>query len=90
LWFNLVSARVDPDLALGELCPGDEPPPEGTDLEWTVGQVRDQAEDAILDGEDDATLLFWMAVEDFINNASVPEECAPSFRRPRGPRRLMP
>ena len=90
LWLNLISARVDPELTLGELCPGDEPPPEGTDLDWTVGYVRDQAEAAILDGEDDATLLFWMAVEDFINNASVPEECAPSFRRPRGSGRLMP
>jgi hypothetical protein len=90
LWLNLVSERVDPELALGELCPGDEPPPEGTDPEWTVGYVRDQAEAAILSGEDDPTLLFWMAVEDFINNASLPEACAPSFRRPIGLRRLMP
>jgi hypothetical protein len=90
LWLNLVSARVDPELTLGELCPGDEPPPEGTDLGWTVGYVRDQAEAAILSGEDDATLLFWMAVEDFINNASAPEECATSLRRSAGLRRLMP
>jgi hypothetical protein len=90
LWLNLVSARVDPDLALGELCPGDEPPPEGTDPDWTVGYVRDQTEAAIVNGEDDETLLFWMAVEDFINNASVPEACAPSLRRPSGLRRVMP
>lgn len=90
LWLNLASERVDPALTLGELCPGDEPPPEGTDLEWTVGHVRDEAEAAIVEGEDDATLLFWMAVEDFINNASLPEECAPSLRRPSGLRRLTP
>jgi hypothetical protein len=90
LWLNLVSARIDPELTLGELCPGDEPPPEGTDLDWTVGSVRDETEDAILGGEDDATLLFWMAVEDFINNASLPEACAPSIRRPRGVHRRMP
>jgi len=90
LWLNLVSARVDPELALGALCPGDEQPPEGTSPDWTVGFVRDQAEAAILNGEDDATLLFWMAVEDFINNASLPEACGPSLRRPRGLGRLMP
>jgi hypothetical protein len=31
-----------------------------------------------------------MAVEDFINNASLPEACAPSIRRPRGVHRPMP
>jgi hypothetical protein len=90
VWLDLVAQRVDPDLALGELCPGNEPPPEGSDPAWTVGFVRDQSEAAVLAGESDATLRFWTAVADFITSARLREACGPSLRRPRGPRRPTP
>lgn len=90
LSLNLDAVRVGAGVPLGDLCPGSERPPEGTDPAWTVGFVRDQAEDVLVAAEDDATLLFWMDVIDFVTSSSVPEACGPAVRRPRGPRRLTP
>ena len=75
LWFNIVSDRVDPDLTLDELCPGDEELPEDADGETTVGEVVLGAEDELLaDEPDDALLDSWKDIIDFINNASIAGE----------------
>jgi len=76
LWFNIVSERVDPDLRLDELCPGDEELPGDADGGMTVGDVVVGAEDELLaDEPDDALLDWWKDVIDFINNATVGPDC---------------
>ncbi len=75
LWLNVVSERLDPDLTLGDLCAGDEPLPPDTDLNLTVAGVIAGAEEAIVAGADHATAVEWMQLVDFINNATVGEEC---------------
>jgi uncharacterized repeat protein (TIGR01451 family) len=90
LSLNLAAERVEPEVTLTDLCASSEQPPDNTDPAWTVGFVHDQAEDVLMAGDDDATLLFWMDVIDFVNSSSVPEACGPAVRRPRGPRRLTP
>ena len=76
LWFNIVSERIDPDLTLDGLCPGDEELPEDADGEMTVGEVVLGAEDELLaDEPDDALLDWWKDVIDFINNATVGPDC---------------
>ena len=75
LWFNLVSERLEPTTTLAQLCQGDEPLPEGAEPGWTVGYVLEQAELAVTDGADDATLSFWKDVIDFINNSGPPGSC---------------
>jgi uncharacterized repeat protein (TIGR01451 family) len=75
LWFNIVSERLDPAVTLGELCQGDEGLPDGADPAWTVQFVLDEAEAALLAGDDDQALNFWKDVIDFVNNASAPEDC---------------
>ena len=76
LWFNIVSERVDRDLTLDELCPGDEELPEDADGGMTVGTVVEGAEDELLaDEPDDALLDWWKDVIDFINNATVGPGC---------------
>lgn len=89
LWFNLVSERLDPALTLGELCAGDEGLPDGADLEWTVGYVRDEAEAALIGGADDQTLSFWKDVIDYINNACKPDDCS-TIRRGGRQQRMRP
>jgi len=93
LWFNIVSDRIDPDLTLDELCPGDDELPEDADGGMTVGEVVAGAEDELLaDEPDDALLGWWKDVIDFINNARVGPACdeeeAPTMqmRRSRGRR----
>jgi len=87
LWFNIVSERVDPELTLGELCPGDEMLPEEADATMTIGQVVLEAESELLVMEPgDALLDWWKDVIDFINNASsgpCDEEAVPQPRRVR-------
>jgi uncharacterized repeat protein (TIGR01451 family) len=76
LWFNIVSERVDPDLMLDELCPGDEVLPEDADVGMTVGEVLAGAEDELLADEPDGALLdWWKDIVDFINNAKVGPDC---------------
>jgi len=90
LWFNIVSERVDPEITLGDLCPGDEVLPDGADPTMTVDTVKLGAEDELLaEPPDEALLEWWKDVIDFINNASVgpcdgAEEAAPEPRRLRG------
>ena len=75
LWLNVVSERLDPALTLGDLCAGEEALPPGTDTALTVADVITGAEDALVAGADHATAVEWMQIVDFINNASVGEEC---------------
>lgn len=88
LWFNIVSGRVDPELTLGDLCPGDEMLPEDADATMTIGRVVLEAENEILVAEpDDALLDWWKDVIDYINDASsgpCDEEAVPQPRRARG------
>ena len=88
LWFNIVSGRVDPELTLGDLCPGDEMLPEDADATMTIGRVVLEAENEILVAEpDDAILDWWKDLIDYINNASsgpCDEEAVPQPRRARG------
>lgn len=91
LWFNIVSERIDPDLMLDELCPGDEELPEDADGGMTVGEVVAGAEEALLSDDPDAALLeWWKDIVDFINNAHVGPDCdedASEIKRPSGRRR---
>ena len=89
LWFNLVSERVEDSTTLAQLCQGDEPLPDGAEPEWTVGYVLEQAELAVTDAADDATLLFWKDVIDFINNSGPPGSCQ-TFRSGGRVRRYQP
>jgi uncharacterized repeat protein (TIGR01451 family) len=76
LWFNIVSERIDPDLTLDELCPGDEKLLEDADGGMTVGEVVLGAEEELLaDEPDDALLDWWKDIIDFINNATVGSDC---------------
>ena len=72
LWFNVVSGRVDPELALGLLCPGPEEPPPGMDPAATIGAVLAGAEADLVAGADADVLGFWLELIDYINNARAP------------------
>jgi len=72
MWFNVVSERLPLDTVLGDLCPGDEEPPPNMDPAMTVEALLFAAETALLDGDGDEILEFWMEVVDFVNNASLP------------------
>jgi uncharacterized repeat protein (TIGR01451 family) len=72
LWFNLVSSQVGAGMTLGSLCAGPAALPEGADLTWTVATVIVASETALLAGADEATLLFWKDIVDFIDNAQAP------------------
>ncbi len=72
LWFNLVSSQVGAGMTLGSLCVGPAALPAGADTSWTVAMVIVASETALLAGADDATLLFWKDVVDFIDNAQAP------------------
>ena len=72
MWFNVVSERLPLDTVLGDLCPGDEEPPPDMDPAMTVEALITAAETALLDGDGDEILEFWMEVIDFVNNASLP------------------
>jgi hypothetical protein len=71
LWLNFVSGRISGDLTLEGLCAGDEQLPDDTDTTLTVEQILNGAETALIDGDDRATLLNWMEIIDFVNNASL-------------------
>jgi uncharacterized repeat protein (TIGR01451 family) len=74
LWVNVVSGRVDPELALSVLCPGPEEPPPGMDPAATIAAVLADAEAALVAGADDDALGFWQELIDYINNARAPGE----------------
>lgn len=84
LWLSVVSYRVGEQWRLGDLCPGGEEAPEGTAAEWTVGDVLDHAEAALLYGATDRDLRFWTRVTEFASHAHPPQSCSES-RRPGGP-----
>jgi len=73
LWLNVVSGRLDPTLTLGELCGGDEILPDDTNLDMTVGALRDEVDMGFADA-DDEQLTFWSEVVDAVNNSRVPGE----------------
>lgn len=75
VWFNLVSNQVYAGSTLADLCPGPAALPAGADSSWTVAYVIVSAESALLGGADDATLLFWKDIIDFIDNAQIPPFC---------------
>jgi uncharacterized repeat protein (TIGR01451 family) len=85
LWFNVASERVDNELVLGDLCAGSVPEPPDMDPAMTIAEVLTGAEQALLDGADDAILVAWAELVDYINNASVAGEngCG-RIRRMRG------
>ena len=74
LWLNVVSGRLDPTLTLGELCGGDEILPDDTDLDMTVGVLRDEVDAGLAAGADDEQLTFWSETVDAVNNSRVPGE----------------
>jgi hypothetical protein len=74
LWLNVVSGRLDPTLTLGQLCGGDEILPDDTDLDMTVGALRDLVDAGLAAGAEDAPLTFWSEVVDAVNNSRVPGE----------------
>jgi len=92
LWFNIASERLDPNLMLDELCPGDEELPEDAEGGMTVGEVVLGAEEELLAEEPDQALLdWWKDIADFINNAKVGPDCdeddeVAEFRRSPGRR----
>ncbi len=71
LRLNVVAERIDPAVPLGDLCPGDEQLPDDVDPAMTVDQVLSGAEAALLAAAERATLLMWMEIVDFVNNASM-------------------
>ncbi len=86
LWLNVTSGRLDPEATLGDLTAGDVPAPDGMDPEMTIADVLSGAEQAVLDGADEATLAGWAELVDFVNNAStgVQQSFARSQRVRRG------
>jgi uncharacterized repeat protein (TIGR01451 family) len=74
LWLNVVSGRLDPVLRLGELCGGDETLPDDSDLDMTVGELRDKVDAGLAAGAEDNELTFWSEVVDAVNNSRVPGE----------------
>jgi hypothetical protein len=70
LWFNLISGMLDGDMTLEELCGGITELPEDTDTGQTISDVLVAAESDLVSGEaDDATLLLWVEIVDFINHS---------------------
>jgi hypothetical protein len=70
LWLNMVSGMLDGDLSLEELCGGMAELPEDTDTSLTISDVLLAAEsDLVSDEADDATLLLWTEIIDFINHS---------------------
>jgi len=82
LWLNVVSERLDPTLALGELCDGDEIMPDGVDPEMTVSELIEEVEEALLVEADDEELTFWSEVVDAVNNSLIPGEPGCTAARP--------
>jgi len=74
LWLNVVSGRLDPTLTLGQLCGGDEILPDDTNLDITVGELRDLVDAGLAAGAEDAPLTFWSETVDAVNNSRVPGE----------------
>jgi uncharacterized repeat protein (TIGR01451 family) len=74
LWLNVVSGRLDPTLTLGQLCGGDEILPDDTNLDMTVGALRDEVDAGLAAGADDEQLTFWSETVDAVNNSRVPGE----------------
>ncbi len=70
LWLNVASERLDSELTLGVLPGGDEPAPDDMDPSMTIGEVLEEAEQAVLDGATDEVLRGWAELIDFINNTS--------------------
>lgn len=71
LHFSLAAGRVDPGLALGDLCEGDVPMPPEADPNMTVGDLATAVETDLLAGADDDVLGMWLEIVDFVNNAST-------------------
>ena len=74
MWLNVVSGRLDPTLTLGQLCGGDEILPDDTNLDMTVGDLRDEVDAGLAAGAEDAPLTFWSEAVDAVNNSRVPGE----------------
>lgn len=72
LWFLVAYFEIDAGATLESLRPGPVGLPPGADRRWTVRHVMVSAENALLDGADNATLIFWKGVIDFINHAEDP------------------
>jgi len=81
LWLNVATERIGTDVALTDLCPGDEAMPDEVDEAIvTVGDALAAAEAALLADPpvERSDLLKLMELLDFINNASLAgdEGCA--------------